>query len=48
MSFEDKYLAENAQAVMILKKLGMPDEEIQELYDRQVEKDKAEENKTEE
>jgi len=41
MSFDDKHLAENVLGVMTLKKMGVPDEEIQKMYDEQVEKDIA-------
>lgn len=45
LSFEDPNPIENAKAAMALQKSGMfTDEEIQELYDRQVKKDMEAQN----
>lgn len=45
IDLKDGFVSENARAILELQKLGMfSDAEIQEMYDKQVAKDKAEEN----
>ena len=41
ISLDDPYLRENLKAIADVKEFGFTDEEIQELYDRQIEFDKS-------
>lgn len=41
ITLDDPFIRENLKAVADLKELGFSDEAIQELYDRQIEIDKA-------
>lgn len=48
VSLDDKFLTENCEAIMVLKSLGFTDEQIQELYDKQVARDIKESEQHEE
>ena len=39
---DDPHFAENAQAAMSLKKMGFPDDELERLYQKQLEEDAKE------
>ena len=42
LRLDDEFLIENYKAIPVLKSLGFTDEQVQKLYDKQVERDKKE------
>lgn len=46
LDLEDENIVENAKCVRILQSLGMPDDEIQEYYDRSKRVGKGEQHET--
>lgn len=45
VSLKDKHLAENVSVILGLKNFGFSDEEIQKMYDKQVEEDRKEDKR---